>query len=245
MGVSPGKLALRQNVRVSSPSADERETQGLERTIFFSDAVIAIAMTLLALELPIPAQTAERTVWESFAHNFGNEYISFLISFAVIGAFWFSHHRFFQDVARINHPLVFLNLLSLVAIVLVPFATKVLSVNNENSFGPMFYASVMVLFGLAYVLMVLAADRAGLWREGTPPSAAGNKIFGISAALGIFALSIPLSFVDVNLAKLSWLLTPVVATLLPLLRARLRARVPARAPAPAPAVVSTKDPARD
>jgi uncharacterized membrane protein len=209
---------------VTTLPSEDRDKQALERTIFFSDAVIAIALTLLALELPVPSATAEHTVWQSFAHNFDHEYMSFLISFAVIGAFWFSHHRFFQDVSRVKGALIPLNLVSLLAIVLVPFATKVLVANNEEAFGPMFYAATMVLFGVAWVLMVVTADRRGLWRPETPPTAAGNKIFSLSSALGIFALSIPLAFIDVTAAKMSWMATPVVATLLPMLRARLRAR---------------------
>lgn len=73
-----------------------------ERTVYFSDAVIAIAMTLLAIELPLPQGVTPVAVWHSFVSNLGEEYLAFLISFAVIGAFWYQHHRYFERVARVD-----------------------------------------------------------------------------------------------------------------------------------------------
>lgn len=192
----------------------------LDRTVYFSDAVIAIAMTLLAIELPVPTGTTSAEVWHSFAHNFEDDYQGFLISFVVIAAFWYQHHRFFQVVARADTRLLMTNLLGLLAIVLVPFATKVLSAQNDFALGPVFYSSVMLLWCVGYVLMVLVADRGGLWREGTPSTARNNMIFGACSALGMFAVSIPIAFASPTLAQLSWMLIPVVAVVSGRLRRR-------------------------
>src|SRR4051812_6059773 len=72
-----------------------------ERMIFFSDAVVAIAMTLLALELPVPSGHRNDEVLRQLREG-GEEYIAFLISFAVVGVQWFSHHRLFEYVARLG-----------------------------------------------------------------------------------------------------------------------------------------------
>lgn len=196
----------------------------LERTVYFSDAVIAIAMTLLALELPVPMGTTSAEVMHSFRQNFEDDYQGFLISFVVIAAFWYQHHRFFQVVARADTRLIMANLLGLLAIVLVPFATKVLSAQNEFALGPVFYSSVMLLWCVSYVLMVLVADRGGLWREGTPSTVRGNMIFGATSALSMFAVSIPIAFASPTLAQLSWMLIPVVAVVSGRIRRRYQVK---------------------
>jgi uncharacterized membrane protein len=205
----------------------------LERTVFFSDAVIAIAMTLLAIELPLPQGDTTSAVWHSFLDNLGGEYLAFLISFAVIGAFWYQHHRFFDRVERISTGLIVWNLVSLLAIVLIPFATKMLSAeavglhgeaDNGYALGPVLYSLVMLLWGAAYVMMVRLASKNGLWRADTPATAPGNMIFGAASALAMFAVSIPIAFASPGLAQLSWLLIPVFARVGPMIRKRLLAR---------------------
>jgi len=202
----------------------------LERTVFFSDAVIAIAMTLLAIELPLPEGHTPAAVWRSFVSNLGAEYLAFLVSFAVVSLFWYRHHRSFEHIARINTTLIIWNLVGLAAIVLIPFATRMLSPEavglqgeQENGYalGPIFYASLMLLWGASYVLMVITASRSGLWREGTPPATPGNMIFGACSALAMFAVSIPIALANPNAAQLSWVLIPVVATVAPRVRRRL------------------------
>lgn len=119
---------------------------GLERTIFFSDAVIAIAMTLLALELKVPAAAEGKTVFEDFSEKMGHEYLAFLISFAVIAMFWYRHHRLFQHVARLTVRMIILNLTALFAVVLMPFATKLTTDLGDGlaaSWGTVFYAGLM------------------------------------------------------------------------------------------------------
>lgn len=191
-----------------------------QRTAAFSDGVIAIAMTLLAIELPLPHGETPARVWASFAQNFGDEYLAFLISFAVIAMFWFQHHRLFARIERISPELTLWNLLGLLAIVLIPFATRMLSADavelppgeqDRYSLGPVFYATIMLLWGAAFVLMVGAASRGRLWRAETPPSAPRNIVYGTCAALAMFAVSIPIAFVNPSLAQLSWLLIPVVS----------------------------------
>jgi len=193
---------------------DPTRALDLERTVYFSDAVIAIALTLLALELPVPHN------WHELPSH-GGSYISFLISFAVISTFWFRHHQLFQKLERVDARVTLLNLLSLFAIVVVPFATKALPESDpKSSFGPVIYASTMVLWAIAYVLMVLAANRAHLWHHHVAPATPRNMIFGACAALGIFAVSIPIAFASPGIAQLTWLLIPFVATIAGRLRRR-------------------------
>src|SRR5690242_3238894 len=96
----------------------------LERMILFSDAVFAIAITLLAIDIKIP-QVSRDTVtdgqlWQKL-REISPKFIGFLISFFLIGQYWRVHHRLFGFVINFNERVIWLNLLFLLAIVLMPF----------------------------------------------------------------------------------------------------------------------------
>lgn len=209
--------------RRTSPDAGH----GLERTIFFSDAVIAIAMTLLALELRVPAAHDGVSIAADFAEKMGHEYTAFLISFAVIGMFWYNHHRFFQNIARLTGLMILLNLGSLFAVVLMPFATKMttdLEGEVAQAWGTAFYAAVMCLWGTLYLLMVWVAQRNHLWSHTMAPTAVGNMIAGSASGFLPFLLSIPVAFADPGMAKYMWLLVAPFSIVAGQIRARVRRR---------------------
>jgi len=192
----------------------------LARTITFSDAVIAIAMTLLALELPVPTGDTAAAAWDSFVSHLDDEYLSFLISFAVIAAFWFSHHRLFRFVARLDRTAALFNVICLFAIVTLPFASRVVAVDGQYTFGPVLYALVIVLYISSYLLMVRHVDRAGLLAPDAPPGLASDNFWGLGSVLAIFAASIPIAFVAPSTAEYSWLLIPVVSIVVDRVRQR-------------------------
>jgi uncharacterized membrane protein len=207
------------------PKIAPESGHGLERVIFFSDAVIAIALTLLALELEVPKPS---TLAHSIEENM-DAYLAFLISFAVIATLWFNHHRMFQLVARLTHGMIWLNILGLFAIVLMPFATKVLTGLGDIPAGPIFYAGVMVLWGVVWILMALTATRQGLWRDDAPETAPGNMIFGASALLFGFGLSIPISFLNPSWAMFFWISAWPISTIGMRIRRSRQARAEAAA----------------
>ena len=104
---------------------ENRRQFQLERIILFSDAVFAIAITLLIIEIKVPhfdgnvtQQQLAHSLWEKLP-----DFIGFIISFVVIGQFWTSHHRLFGYVKDFSPGLLWLNLLMLFWIVLMPFST--------------------------------------------------------------------------------------------------------------------------
>jgi uncharacterized membrane protein len=97
----------------------------LERMILFSDAVFAIAITLLAIELKVPAilhDITDHKLAESLL-EMTPKFIGFLISFLIIGHYWTIHHRLFGFVVNFNLRLLWLNLFFLLAVVLMPFTS--------------------------------------------------------------------------------------------------------------------------
>jgi TMEM175 potassium channel family protein len=103
----------------------------LERMILFSDAVFAIAITLLVIELKIPELSivSNRTLANAILHALPH-FLSFLMSFMVIGIYWVSHHRMFFYVINYNQRLIWLNLFFLFFIALMPFSSNIYGVYN-------------------------------------------------------------------------------------------------------------------
>jgi uncharacterized membrane protein len=104
---------------------DELGTDGLTagRVETFSDAVMAIAITLLVLQLD--AESGNGGLADRLAHQWPL-YASYLLSFVNIGTVWLNHHSIFSRLRGVDHGLVLLNLLLLLVVSALPFPTKVL-----------------------------------------------------------------------------------------------------------------------
>ena len=124
---------------------------GMERIVFFSDAVMAIAITLLAIEIKVPAVTAEVAHSElpTLLSEMAPAIMSFVISFAVIGIYWMSHHRYFGLVKRYDNRLILLNLLFLLFIASMPFAASLLGQYAYLSLSVVVYSADVLALGLS------------------------------------------------------------------------------------------------
>src|SRR5215204_2057977 len=91
----------------------------LERLILFSDAVFAIAITLLVIEIKIPEIPDKELTEDKLLGALGHlipKFVGFLISFLIIGQYWLVHHRMYSYVTGFTTRLIWLNLLFLLAI---------------------------------------------------------------------------------------------------------------------------------
>jgi uncharacterized membrane protein len=186
----------------------EQNRLGLERLMFFSDAVFAIAITVLVLDihLPVGADSANDNQLLIMLTGLWHKYLAYIISFWVIGLYWINHHRKFLLIKKFDHTLLSLNLLLLMVIAFIPFPTSVISENGSRS-ATVFYAIVMALGGLVLAILWLHAayhhnlidprlNKRRRWRE-----AAGSL-----AIAAIFFLSIGIAFLDEGLVRICWVL---------------------------------------
>jgi uncharacterized membrane protein len=208
---------MKQRHQSTDAAKLEQDHLGLERLIFFSDAVFAIAITLLALEIRLPAGqeigsdegllTALLSIWP--------RYLSYVVSFLVIGMYWMAHHRMFRTIARYDRRLLFLNLLLLLCIAFVPFPTAILGEHN-GPVATIFYAATMVVTGLVSARLWWYASGSGRRLLAASLAAAELRASRLRtlAPPAVFLLSIAIALWNEDAAMLSWM------TLAPLLLVR-------------------------
>jgi uncharacterized membrane protein len=98
----------------------------LERLVFFCDAVVAIAITLLVFNLKIVDVTNGHLSFNDILKPW-KTFLAFFLSFANIASFWKNHHVFFTHIKKIDEPLLWFNIFWLFFIVLLPFTTSLVS----------------------------------------------------------------------------------------------------------------------
>ena len=138
---------------VEQSSADK---QALDRIVFFSDAVFAIAITLLALELRVPEMPIDQVATQMPVQlaSMTPKFFSFILSFLIIGSYWAAHHRDFQYIKRYDQRLIWINLLLLMFVAFLPFPTAMLGNYPAQQYTVTLYAGCLALMGFV---------RAGLW----------------------------------------------------------------------------------
>lgn len=185
-------------------AAEARAVQrDVDRLVAFSDGVFAIAITLLVLSLEVP-RVPDKKLGEALS-DIGPQLFTYALSFVVIGAYWMGHHRMFRSLQRTNQALIWLNLLVLGLVALLPFPTEILGKYADARLGVVIYAAAIGALGTSYLLLWLYMNHAGL---SAPISPRDVRIAAIRNAIApaVFLISIPVAFVDTDLAKWIWIL---------------------------------------
>jgi uncharacterized membrane protein len=183
-----------------------------DRILFFTDAVFAIAITLLIVELPGPivelATSQHHAALDSgtLLHESIAGIIGFWISFAVIGLFWIGHHSLFRYITAFDRALMLLNLLFVGVIAFLPYPTAVLSItSNSQRAAVVFYAICAGAAGLLETLAWVYARRAHLVGE-ISPQASRLLLARVGRVPAVFAVSIPIALLgSARAATYSWI----------------------------------------
>jgi uncharacterized membrane protein len=118
----------------------------------FSDGVIAVAITLLVLDLAVPKPGANG---HTLAHNLGHDwptYAAYVVSFMTIGIIWINHHSMISRLSRGDHLILVLNLILLMTIVVIPFATNLMATYLEKSAGQ--HLAALVYSGSLFAMSI-------------------------------------------------------------------------------------------
>ena len=194
-----------------------RRSEELEfdRVAFFSDAVFAIAMTLLVVGIGIPHVRDTSAIGEKVGEK-GNEIFGFFLSFLVIGFYWLAHHRFFSKLAAVDVRFMKINLVYLAAIAFMPFPTALVGLyGSDEAVVIVLYAVTLGVASMLETCLFFHSQRAGLLRRRLDGEAFRNYLIASLAPAVVFAISIPIALLgDPGLALLSWLLIFVAELLI-------------------------------
>ena len=169
----------------------------IDRLLLFSDAVFAIAITFLAIDIRVP-QLTENLI----ASQLNNEIfrlapklISFLLSFYIIGSYWISYHRTFHLIQRYDRNLISLNLLFLMFIVLLPFPNDLIGKYPTQQISVIIYAVLLAATGLCMSLLwIYASKKYRLVDQTLRPDFIKHLTLRLFVSPSIFLISIPFSF---------------------------------------------------
>ncbi len=185
---------------MSKAAGGEGEVLTIGRVEGFSDAVLAIAITLLALQLGTGqggASLADRLShqWPSF--------LSYFISFMNIGTVWLNHHKVMSRLDRVDHTFVLLNLLLLMVVSFLPFPTRVIGeelaggTHADQTTAALLYGGTFLFASIAfYVLWLWAANGRRLIRPGVPDELNRVRTLRFALAIPLFAVPCGLAFLD-------------------------------------------------
>ena len=185
---------------------------GTARFAALADAVFAIAMTLLVLELKVPdlhGAAVARLGAELRAET--GSYLAYALSFFIIGRAWFSHHRLDALITRVDDGLLRLNLLLLFFVAVLPFPTAVLGRYGARPPAIVPYAVCMIMMALLLTSIAWWAHNRRLLAEDADPHDVRAAVARPVATAAVFTVSIPLAFVSPTAAVYSWILTPLIS----------------------------------
>jgi uncharacterized membrane protein len=179
----------------------DRGLPGPGRLEAFSDGVLAIAITLLVLEIKVPHLAVPGDAREALAAllALGPKFLSYLLSFLFIAVFWVNHHRFFRLIRHVDAGLLWLNIVLLLALSFIPFPTGMIGEYPRNPVALALFAIVLMLAGIAFNLMWRHAESRRLYHDGVAPASiarakarglVGPVLYGLAA---ILAFMLPLA----------------------------------------------------
>lgn len=200
----------------------------LERMILFSDAVFAIAITLLVIEIKIPELPRDQVTDEHLLHKLAQlipKFVGFLVSFLLIGQYWIVHHRMFGYVINFNQRLIWLNIFFLLGIALMPFSTGFYS---EYAGAPVitpviFYTGNIAFIGILNFFMwrYLSKPHRGLTENLTPLLARYSSLRAITVPV-IFII---FSFMYLQSPVIAFFIPPLIPLILWLAFGRMKKKI--------------------
>jgi uncharacterized membrane protein len=174
-----------------------------DRLEAFSDGVIAVIITIMVLELKVPAPDGVAGLRAVLPTLF-----LYLLTFVQIGIYWVNHHYLVDEVETVSHGILWANLMFLFCLSLFPFATDWIGVKGLTSFTTALYAAVSILPGLGFM---------ALWTQiraqsAAPAHASWSKQL---ASVSLYLMAIPAAYYRpaaslalIGIVAVLWLLPP-------------------------------------
>jgi uncharacterized membrane protein len=185
-----------------------------DRIQFFSDAVFAIAMTLLVLEIDVPdvSLRTPEVLWHDLA-NLWPQFFAYGLGFGVIALNWMAHHRKFRVFTGFDNRLIQINLLLLLLVAFVPYPTALLSSNGSQPAAIILYAATVAAISIVQFALWSHARRAGLLASSVDRGMYRLVRRSLLDAPVVFGISIVVAALgQPDAAMYVWLLMPMTSS---------------------------------
>jgi uncharacterized membrane protein len=180
---------------------------GTSRVEAFSDAVIAILMTIMVLDLKPPGHALKHHTIAELVHYLTPKLTVYALSFVIIAKMWVSHHRLFCAVTHVTTPLLWLNNLLLFWMSLIPFATAFVSEDQTRPVAVATYGAVLCLNAFSFTLL-----RHYVVTRLAPAKDIHPQIMRYSiGAMALYALGAALAYVSTYLSFVLFILVPIMS----------------------------------
>jgi uncharacterized membrane protein len=181
------------------------ERSDLGRIVAFSDGVMAVAITLLVLNLEVPILPSGREdELDDKLFDLLPSLGAYALAFALVGRYWVIHHRFFERLRAFDGRLMVQNLLFLALIALMPFTTELIDRYDGEPIAVAVFGATLGIAALVNLAMARHAFRADLFHEHA--RRIDEPFVGaISVILAtVFLLSVPVAFLSTLVSQLMW-----------------------------------------
>jgi len=170
----------------------------------FSDAVIAIIMTIMVLELKTP-HGGDLEALKPLLPVF----LAYILSFIYLGIYWNNHHHMLQATRTVNGKVLWANLLLLFWLSLVPFATGWMGENHFEALPTAVYGIVLLMCAISYTLLQSKLTKHTEGENILLTEAVGSDLKG-KASLVLYLIAIGLAFVQQNISHFIYVLVAVM-----------------------------------
>jgi uncharacterized membrane protein len=200
---------VNRKVEPGPKPVDEAGAQpfGLDRLIFFSDAVMAIAITLLILDIKLPAADITALTDAQITAQvlaLWPKYMGYVVSFWVIALYWVAHLRCFRYIRAYDRRLIYLNFLFLLFIAFMPFPTGLLFSTHAITATVVLYSCTAAGMGLSLAAVWSYAVAHRYTRPDVPPILVRDIRISLLLPSLVFVASAVIAFFDAGVAMFAW-----------------------------------------
>jgi len=185
----------------------------------FSDAVIAIIITIMVLDLKPPEIAEDTTAQEMNNHIWRliPRFIAYIFSFMMIGIFWNNHHHMFHLLEKSDERLLWQNLFFLFWISLIPFGTAMVGANPSLAISIALYGFILLMTTLSFAIMRSYTLKKDLIHS-DEDEALTKKVYKVSIrsktknyiGAAAYLVSIPLAYVNIYFAYACFIIPPII-----------------------------------
>jgi len=173
------------------------------RIVAFTDGVMAVAITLLVLNLEVPDVRPDEL--DQALRELDGSLLAYVLTFALVGRFWVIHHNLFETLERFDSQMMVLNLLFLALIALMPFGMDLVDTYPDTSIAIATFAAILSLTSLTHWTMTTYALRSDFVHEQRVSDARRGSVIALGVP-AVFLLSVPVMVLLLVVGPFLWIL---------------------------------------